>query len=346
MSSLPALNELIDKLNSLKHHTEEELSKVNTPESLEIFRVKYLGRSSGALTSLLKQLNELSPEDKPVFGKAANIFKQQLQESFDNKSKEVGGLSPASGTGASEDISLPGREIRQGHTHPITKALTEIISIFTTMGFHVAEGPDIETDYYNFEALNMPEHHPARDMQDTFYLPDGLLLRTQTSPVQIRTMESQKPPVSIIAPGRVFRRDWDLTHTPMFHQVEGLLVDRGISMTHLKGVLETFLKVFFGTDTKMRFRPSYFPFTEPSTEVDIGCIFCGGNGCRVCKKTGWLEILGAGMVHPDVLKRVKYDTTIYTGFAFGIGIERLAMLKYNINDIRLFFENDLRFLRQ
>ena len=234
----------------------------------------------------------------------------------------------------------------QGHAHPITRVLAEVVSIFSTMGFSIAEGPEIELDYYNFEALNMPEDHPARDMQDTFYLPGGFLLRTQTSPVQIRTMEKCRPPVSIIAPGRVFRRDWDITHTPMFHQVEGLLVDKGVSMTHLKGVLESFLRAFFGAGTKIRFRPSYFPFTEPSTEVDIGCIFCSGKGCRVCKTSGWLEILGAGMVHPEVFKKVKYDTDAYTGFAFGIGIERLAMLKYNINDLRMFFENDLRFLRQ
>ncbi len=341
---MSALNELLGRLDALRRQAEEELAKSDTPEALEAFRIRYLGRSSGALTALMRQLSDLPQEERPAFGKEANLCKQRLQEAFDRKSAAARG--PAAGTQATTDITLPGRTGLVGHIHPITRALTEIISLFMTMGFSVTEGPDIENDYYNFEALNMPPYHPARDMHDTFYLTDSYLLRTHTSPVQIRTMESQKPPVSIIATGRVFRRDWDLTHTPMFHQVEGLLVDRGVSMSHLKGVLETFLKAFFGAGTRIRFRPSYFPFTEPSTEVDIGCVFCAGAGCRVCKKTGWLEILGAGMVHPNVLKRVGYDTDAYTGFAFGMGIERLSMLKYNIDDIRLFFENDLRFLRQ
>ncbi len=343
---MPSLAELLDKLNYLNQQAEKELSEIRTTEGLEAFRIKYLGRSSGALTALFKQLGELLPEDKPEFGKSANLFKHRLQELFEHKRKELRNGGVTQGASPSIDITLPGRITNQGHLHPVTMALNGIVSIFTTMGFSIAQGPEIELDYYNFEALNMPKDHPARDMQDTFYLQDGFLLRTHTSPVQIRTMESHKPPVSIIVPGRVFRRDWDVTHTPMFHQVEGLLVDKGISMAHLKGVLEVFLKAFFGTGTKIRFRPSYFPFTEPSTEVDIGCIFCNGHGCRICKFTGWIEILGAGMVHPDVLKRVKYNTGIYTGFAFGMGIERLAMLKYNIEDIRLFFENDLRFLRQ
>lgn len=342
---MPSLDELLDSLNALQQQAEKDLSQVHTTGELEAFRIKYIGRSSGTLTSLLRQLADLTAEEKPVFGKSANRFKQHLQELFEARSREVGSAAPGRAESL-RDVTLPGRSIHYGHSHPITRALTEIVSLFTTMGFSVVEGPEIENDYYNFEALNMPADHPARDMQDTFYLSGGFLLRTQTSPVQIRTMEKTSPPVSIIAPGRVFRRDWDLTHTPMFHQIEGLLVDKGISMTHLKGVLETFLKSFFGADTGIRFRPSYFPFTEPSTEVDIGCIFCRGKGCRVCKTTGWLEILGAGMVHPEVFKRVKYDTDVYTGFAFGIGIERLAMLKYNINDLRLFFENDLRFLRQ
>ncbi len=343
---MPSLNEVIDQLNRLKQQAEEELYGIDTTDKVEAFRIKYFGRSSGALTSLFKKLSELSSEDRAVFGKAANLTKQHLQDLFENKKIEIENKAITANPTEMVDITLPGRIAPHGHAHPITKVLQEVVSIFTTMGFEIADGPEIELDYYNFEALNMPSEHPARDMQDTFYLSDGYLLRTQTSPVQIRTMEVKKPPVSIIAPGRVFRRDWDLTHTPMFHQVEGLLVDKGISMAHLKGVLETFLKVFFGMDTKIRFRPSYFPFTEPSTEVDIGCIFCNGKGCRVCKATGWLEILGAGMVHPDVLKRVKYDTDIYTGFAFGVGVERLAMLKYNIDDLRLFYENDLRFLRQ
>ncbi len=343
---MSSLNEVVDQLNHLKQQAEIELYEIDTTEKLEAFRIKYFGRSSGSLTFLFKKLSELSSEDRAVFGKAANLTKQHLQDLFEKKSIEIKNKATASLPVVMVDITLPGRIPPHGHAHPITKVLQEVVSIFTTMGFEIQDGPEIELDYYNFEALNMPSEHPARDMQDTFYLSDGYLLRTQTSPVQIRIMEVKKPPISIIAPGRVFRRDWDLTHTPMFHQVEGLLVDRGISMTHLKGVLETFLKAFFGTNTKIRFRPSYFPFTEPSTEVDIGCIFCNGKGCRVCKSTGWLEILGAGMVHPDVLKRVKYDTDIYTGFAFGVGVERLAMLKYNIDDLRLFYENDLRFLRQ
>ncbi len=343
---MPPLNEIVDQLNLLRQQAEKELSFIDTTEKLEAFRIKYFGRTSGALTALFKTLSGLSPEDRAVFGKAANLAKEQLHDLLENKTIELKSKTAAAPAAGMVDITLPGRSMPQGHAHPISRILAEVVSIFTTMGFSIAEGPEIELDYYNFEALNMPEDHPARDMQDTFYLPGGFLLRTQTSPVQIRTMEKSKPPVSIIAPGRVFRRDWDITHTPMFHQVEGLLVDKGVSMTHLKGVLEAFLKAFFGSGTKIRFRPSYFPFTEPSTEVDIGCIFCGGKGCRVCKTSGWLEILGAGMVHPEVFKKVKYDTDVYTGFAFGIGIERLAMLKYNINDLRMFFENDLRFLRQ
>lgn len=342
---MPSLSELLDQLNHLKQEAEEELSLVNSREKLEVFRVKYFGRSSGLLTALLKKISELTPEERATFGKTANSTKQYLQDSFEKKSIELKKESEEV-TYPSVDITLPGRRIPRGHAHPITRVVEEIVFIFTTMGFSVAEGPEIEIDYYNFEALNMPADHPARDMQDTFYLPGGFLLRTQTSPVQIRTMEKYKPPISIIAPGRVFRRDWDLTHTPMFHQVEGLFVDKGVSMAHLKGVLEAFLRAFFGSDTKIRFRPSYFPFTEPSTEVDIGCMFCNGKGCRVCKASGWLEILGAGMVHPEVFKKVGYDSDSYTGFAFGIGIERLAMLKYAINDLRMFFENDLRFLRQ
>jgi len=342
---MPSLSELLDQLTHLKQEAEEELSLVDTPERLEAFRVKYFGRSSGLLTGLLKKISELSPQERATFGKVANSTKQYLQDRFEKKSADIR-MEHEKPAPSTVDITLPGRRIPRGHAHPITRTIEEIVSIFTTMGFSIAEGPEIELDYYNFEALNMPKDHPARDMQDTFYLPGGFLLRTQTSPVQIRTMEKQKPPISIIAPGRVFRRDWDLTHTPMFHQVEGLFVDKGVSMSHLKGVLETFLRAFFGADTKIRFRPSYFPFTEPSTEVDIGCMFCNGKGCRICKTSGWLEILGAGMVHPEVFKKVGYDTDVYTGFAFGIGIERLAMLKYAINDLRMFFENDLRFLRQ
>ncbi|MCL4478506.1 MAG: phenylalanine--tRNA ligase subunit alpha [Deltaproteobacteria bacterium] len=343
---MTTLKELIDKLDSIGSDAEQALLAIENLEQLESFRIKYLGRSSGALTALFKQMSGLTDEEMPVFGKKANQLKQFIQSLYEDRHELITHKLDGESDLPSIDITLPGRSIRKGHTHPITKAMNEIISIFTSMGFQTVDGPEIELDYYNFEALNMPKEHPARDMQDTFYFPDGFLLRTQTSPVQIRTMETKKPPVSVIAPGRVFRRDWDITHTPMFHQVEGLLVDNGISMANLKGVLEEFLIGFFGKDTKVRFRPSYFPFTEPSVEVDIGCLLCNGDGCRVCKGTGWLEVLGAGMVHPEVLRRVKYDASTYTGFAFGMGVERLAMLKYNINDLRLFFENDLRFLRQ
>ncbi len=343
---MTTLKELIDKLDSIGSDAEQALLAIENTEQLESFRIKYLGRSSGALTALFKQMSGLTDEEMPVFGKKANQLKQFIQSLYEDRRELITHKVDGESDLPSIDITLPGRSIRKGHSHPITKAMNEIISIFTSMGFQTVDGPEIELDYYNFEALNMPKEHPARDMQDTFYFPDGFLLRTQTSPVQIRTMETKKPPVSVIAPGRVFRRDWDITHTPMFHQVEGLLVDNGISMANLKGVLEEFLIGFFGKDTKVRFRPSYFPFTEPSVEVDIGCLLCNGDGCRVCKGTGWLEVLGAGMVHPEVLRRVKYDASAYTGFAFGMGVERLAMLKYNINDLRLFFENDLRFLRQ
>ena len=340
------LQKIIEHLDHVKHQAEDALEGIDTPEKLEAFRVRYFGRTAGIVTEVFKRISEVPAQERPAFGKEANLLKQYLLERFDRKSAELRDRLDASSRTGAVDVTLPGRTVRHGHIHPITRALDEAVSIFTTMGFEIAEGPEIETDYYNFETLNMPADHPARDMQDTFYLHDGYLLRTHTSPVQVRTMERRQPPVSIIVPGRVFRRDWDITHTPMFHQIEGLFVDRGVSMAHLKGVLEAFLRAFFGMGTKVRFRPSYFPFTEPSAEVDIGCIFCKGEGCRLCKSTGWLEILGAGMVHPRVLERVKYDTAVYTGFAFGMGIERLAMLKYGIDDIRLFYESDLRFLRQ
>jgi len=244
------------------------------------------------------------------------------------------------------DITLPGRCIRPGRMHPVTQVMEEIEEIFSGLGFDVAEGPEVELDYYNFEALNLPKDHPARDMQDTFYVSDEVLLRTHTSPVQIRVMEKERPPLRVIAPGTVYRRDSDITHTPMFHQVEGFMVDKGVTFSNLKGVLTHFLHSLFGDRTDIRFRPSFFPFTEPSAEIDIRCVMCGGSGCRVCKGSGWLEILGAGMIHPEVFRSVKYDPEEYTGFAFGLGIERIAMLKFGIEDIRMFFENDLRFLRQ
>ena len=314
---------------------------------LEAIRVRYLGRSGG-LTQILKSLGALSPEERPQVGAAANEAKRELEALLDAR---------LLGTRAAErrrqreserpDLTLPGRRPARGVVHPLTRVQDEIVRIFAGLGFSVAEGPEIETDAYNFEALNIPRDHPARDMQDTFYLSPETLLRTHTSPVQIRAMRAQKPPVRIICPGTVYRRDVaDITHSPMFHQVEGLAVDRGITMADLKGTLTLFAQEMYGPRSKIRFRPSFFPFTEPSAEVDVLCFLCSGTGCRACTQSGWLEILGSGMVHPQVLKNVGYDPEQVTGWAFGMGIERIAMLKYGVDDIRLFFENDLRFLRQ
>jgi phenylalanyl-tRNA synthetase alpha chain len=313
---------------------------------LEAVRVKYLGRS-GALTQILKSLGTLPPDERPLAGAAANEAKRELEALLDGR---LGGMLETERRRQRErerpDLTLPGRRPPRGVLHPLTRVREEIVAVFMGLGFSVADGPQIETDFYNFEALNIPRDHPARDMQDTFYLSPETLLRTQTSPVQIRTMLAQKPPVRIIAPGVVYRRDADITHSPMFHQVEGLAVDERITMADLKGTLELFARELFGARSKIRFRPSFFPFTEPSAEVDVVCFLCGGDGCRVCKQSGWLEILGSGMVHPQVLRNVGYDPEAVTGWAFGMGIERIAMLKYGVDDIRLFFENDLRFLRQ
>ena len=314
---------------------------------LEQVRVRFLGRQ-GALTQLLRSLGTLPPEERPVVGAAANEAKRQLEALLETRVDEARHTERVSERRRQRlDLTLPGRRPPLGTVHPLTRVHDEIVTIFAGLGFSVAEGPDIETDYYNFEALNIPADHPARDMQDTFYLPGGLLLRTHTSPVQIRTMLAQKPPVRIVVPGRVHRRDVpDASHSPVFHQVEGLAVDRHVTMADLKGTLELFAREMFGPKSRIRFRPSFFPFTEPSAEVDVVCFLCGGDGCRVCKQSGWLEILGSGMVHPHVLKNVGYDPEEVTGWAFGMGIERIAMLKYGIDDIRLFYENDLRFLRQ
>ena len=278
------------------------------------------------------------------WGKLANIIKGELSDRIEAARGNLG--SEKIGQGGFFDVTLPGREPLRGHLHPITLVVMEVCRIFSRMGFQVVEGPNVELDYYNFEALNIPKDHPARDMQDTFYISENLVLRTHTSPIQVRVMEKQKPPVSIIAPGKVYRRDSDVSHTPMFHQVEGLLVDKGVNFGELKGILTSFLHQMFGSETDLRFRPSFFPFTEPSAEVDIECVICGGKGCRTCSHTGWLEILGSGMVDPAVYGFVDYDPDIYSGFAFGMGIERMAMLKYGIDDIQLFFKNDMRFLRQ
>ena len=313
------------------------------PLKIQELQVHYLGRK-GVLTQCLRSIAGLPPEQRPAAGQKANAIKQQLSADFAAAMKSLEG----DGLAAHDriDVSLPGRVEPTGTLHPISRISAEICTIFSKMGFDIVEGPEVEKDYYNFEALNIPKNHPARDMQDTFFVSADVVLRTHTSPLQVRTMERQAPPVRVIAPGKVFRCDSDQTHTPMFHQVEGLLVDENVSFGDLKGTLTAFVHQMFDEQTRVRFRPSFFPFTEPSAEVDILCVICRGRGCRVCKHTGWLEILGSGMVHPAVFENVGYDTGRYTGFAFGMGVERVAMLKYGIDDLRKFFENDLRFLTQ
>lgn len=314
--------------------------------ALQEVRVRFLGKK-GELTAIMKGMGLLAPEERPLVGALANLAKEELEALFDNRQQAVR-RAEISRRLASErlDVTLPGRRTFAGTKHPITLVTEEITEIFSALGFGVAEGPEVEKDFYNFEALNMPKDHPARDMQDTFYVSDDVVLRTHTSPVQIRTMLRHAPPVRVIAPGTVYRRDSDITHSPMFHQIEGFLVDRHVTFGDLKGILTTFLTQFFGQGVQVRFRPSFFPFTEPSAEVDIQCVICGGSGCRVCKNSGWLEILGSGMIDPEVFKAVDYDPEVYSGFAFGMGLERIAMLRYGVNDLRLFFENDLRFLKQ
>ncbi|HKZ56836.1 MAG TPA: phenylalanine--tRNA ligase subunit alpha [Thermodesulfovibrionales bacterium] len=336
----------MEEILSLKELFLKELKSAKSLTELQQLKVKYLGKK-GLVTSRLKSLSSISPELRPEYGKAINDVKGFITEELENreadlKSEEHKRLILSE----TLDITLPGKFTPFGREHPVNTVLAEIIGIFVPMGFEVKEGPEVELDYYNFEALNMPKDHPARDMQDTLYISEEVVLRTHTSPVQIRVMEKTKPPLKVIAPGKVYRCDADICHTPMFHQVEGFMVDTDISFSDLKGVLESFIHSFFNMDTPVRFRPSFFPFTEPSAEVDIGCNFCSGKGCRVCKNTGWVEILGAGMINPKVFEMVGYDPKVYSGFAFGMGVERLAMLKYSIDDIRLFFENDIRFLRQ
>jgi phenylalanyl-tRNA synthetase alpha chain len=314
---------------------------------LDDVRVQYLGKK-GLLTQQLKQLGGLPPEERPAAGQAINRIKQQVQQAIDARREQLqNDALEAQLAEEAIDVTLPGRGQSAGGLHPVTRTLQRIEELFVPLGFTVEEGPEIEDDYHNFEALNIPAHHPARAMHDTFYFDAHTLLRTHTSPVQVRVMENRKPPLRIIAPGRVYRCDSDLTHTPMFHQVEGLLVDENVSFANLKGVLDEFLHAFFERDDlAVRFRPSYFPFTEPSAEVDIQCVMCSGEGCRVCGHSGWLEVLGCGMVHPKVFDYAGIDNERYTGFAFGMGVERLAMLRYGVNDLRLFFENDLAFLTQ
>jgi len=333
-------------IDELRIKVESELSSLKTFEDLKRVKASLLGRK-GLFSEYLDALRKLDKEEKKTFGREINSLKanaegrlKELESVYlEDEKKKQDALSRI-------DITMPGKVPLLGRKHPITQTFEEIIRIFTSLGFSVAEGPDIELEYYNFEALNIPKDHPARDMQDTFYVKPGIVLRTHTSPVQIRTMESHLPPVKIIAPGSVYRCDNDISHTPMFHQVEGLMVDKRVRFSDLKGILSIFVHEIFGENTPLRFRPSYFPFTEPSAEVDIGCVICGGDGCRVCKDTGWLEILGSGMVHPQVLRTVGYDPEEVTGFAFGMGVERIAMLKFGIDDIRQFYYNDIRFLSQ
>ena len=337
----------MEALAALEQQAREAVDKAADLKALDEIRVHYLGKK-GVLTQQLKQLGKLPPEQRPEAGQAINVAKKQVQESIEARKQRLQNAELEQQLAAEKiDVSLPGRGQHSGGIHPVTRTLQRIRHLFSSMGFESVEGPEIEDDYHNFEALNIPEHHPARAMHDTFYIDAHHVLRTHTSPVQIRVMETQKPPFRIMAPGRVYRCDSDLTHTPMFHQVEGLLVDENVSFADLKGMLEEFLKHFFERDDLgVRFRPSYFPFTEPSAEVDIECVICSGEGCRVCSQSGWLEVLGCGMVHPNVFKHVDVDNEQYTGLAFGMGVERLAMLKYGVNDLRLFFENDLQFLRQ
>ena len=320
-----------------------ELEAASEAEAVQALSVGYLGRK-GAVTQFLRNISKLPPEQRPAAGKQANKTKKALEKIFEDALNRL--KTKDTVTGDRIDVSLPGRTLLAGSVHPITQITKLMCDIFTNLGFDIVEGPEVESDYYNFEALNIPKNHPARDMQDTFYISDNIVLRTHTSPVQIRTMEKQTPPVRIIAPGKVYRCDSDLTHTPMFHQVEGLLVDENVSFGDLKGTITTFVHRMFDDRISLRFRPSFFPFTEPSAEVDILCVICRGKGCRVCSQTGWIEVIGAGMVHPALFENVGYDTSRFTGFAFGMGVERIAMLKYGIDDIRKYFDNDLRFLRQ
>ena len=329
---------LVEALQAIDNSSDEK--------SLEALRVHYLGKK-GSLTALLKSLGQLPAEERPAAGELINIAKQKVQQSIETrKASLVEDSLNAQLRNEAIDVTLPGRRQSPGGLHPITITIDRITSIFETSGYDVAEGPEIEDDYHNFEALNIPSHHPARAMHDTFYVSPGTVLRTHTSPVQVRVMEGGKPPFRMICPGRVYRCDSDLTHTPMFHQVEGLLIDENVSFADLKGTVIDFLHAYFEEDMPVRFRPSYFPFTEPSAEVDMGCVSCAGKGCRICGNTGWLEVMGCGMVHPTVLEMSNIDTTKYNGFAFGMGVERLAMLRYGVGDLRTYFENDLRFLQQ
>ena len=336
----------MENLEPLANEAKAAIAAAEDSATLEQLRVDYLGKK-GRITGLLKGLGKLSAEERPKAGALINVVKQELQELLGARKSALDSAAVEAQLAAETiDVTLPGRGQSTGGIHPVTRTMERMEDFFSAIGFEVAQGPEIEDDYHNFEALNIPAHHPARAMHDTFYVDEHTVLRTHTSPVQVRVMESQEPPLRIICPGRVYRCDSDLTHTPMFHQVEGLLIDEHSSFADLKGLIEDFLRVFFERELKVRFRPSYFPFTEPSAEVDIQCVNCDGAGCRVCSHTGWLEVMGCGMVHPRVFEYSNIDTDRYTGFAFGMGVERLAMLRYGVNDLRLFFDNDLRFLEQ
>ena len=335
-----------EQIEQIRKEALEALSKTNLQKDLEELRVKYLGKK-GALTAILKQMGSLSAEERPVIGQLANEARQSIEKKIAQTAQELKDRELALRLEKEKiDITLPGKQPPKGSYHPLSLTLEAMLDIFRSMGFDIIDGPEVETDYYNFEALNVPKDHPARDMQDTFYLGENLVLRTQTSGMQIHAMEARKPPIRVIAPGKTYRVDEDSTHSPMFHQIEGLVVDKGVDLCQLKGILEQFAREVYGPETQVRFRPSFFPFTEPSVEVDVSCFSCGGKGCRTCKGTGWIEILGAGMVHPHVLEQCGIDPNEYTGFAFGIGLERLTMTRHKITDIRLLFENDVRFLEQ
>lgn len=336
-----------EQLKVIREKAASALDSAQARQELEDLRVRFLGKK-GELTAILKQMGGLSAEERPVIGQLANEVRAAIEERIAARAKALEEAETVRRLEAETiDVTIPGQPIRRGSLHPLNQTMNDMIDIFQSMGFDVVDGPEVETEYYNFEALNVPADHPARDMQDTFYIGDGLVLRSQTSAAQIRTMESRKPPIRIVCPGRVFRADEvDATHSPVFHQMEGLVVDKGITMCDLKGCLEQFAREIYGPETKVKFRPSFFPFTEPSVEVDVSCSECGGAGCRVCKGSGWIEILGAGMVHPNVLSGCGIDPEVYSGFAFGIGVDRLAITRHKISDIRLLFENDLRFLEQ
>lgn len=335
------------QLEEIKKSALGVIENLQDMQQVENARIKFLGKK-GELTAILKQMGKLSAEERPVIGQLANEIRAELDKKITDKTKELKEIALNEKLKSEAiDVTMPGESVELGHIHPLTAVLNELKDIFIGMGFNIAEGPEVEKDYYNFEALNIPKDHPARDTQDTFYINENVVLRTQTSPVQIRVMENTEPPIRIIAPGRVYRSDAvDATHSPLFHQVEGLVVDKGINMADLKGTLEAFAKRLYGEDTKIRLRPHHFPFTEPSCEIDVSCFKCGGKGCPMCKGEGWIEILGGGMVHPKVLKNGGIDPEVYSGFAFGVGLERLTMFKYNIDDMRLLYENDLRFLSQ